>query len=201
MEEEATTVHSVKKIRLSHLLSAVKLATGPATPPPAFTAAEIETVRREAYQRGFEDASAMIETQLLEQREEVAHLQEKTLQALAGHHEALERQLRAALPELTMEIVRRVLGSMEPDQEAVFKIVSEVLQGLAPGPETVEVCLSGRDLKLMVNYQAGLRDRYPQIEFRVDPDLQPGDCIVTSRFGALDGRLATKLRSVDHILQ
>ena len=193
-------VHSVK-IRLSNLLSGVKLATGPATPRPMFTAEELEAARREGYQRGFEDASAMIETQLLEQREEVSHLQDKTLQALGGHHDALERQFRAALPELTMEIVRRVLGGMEPDKDAVFKIVSEVLQGIAPGPETVEVCLSNRDLKLMENYQTGLRDRYPQIEFRVDPDLEPGDCIVTSRFGALDGRLATKLRSVDRILQ
>jgi len=197
---EESPVHSVK-IRLSNLLGGVKLATGPATPPPMFTAEELEAARRESYQRGFEDASAMIETQLLEQREEVSHLQDKTLSTLASHHDSLDRQLRAAIPELTMEIVRRVLGGMEPDQDAVFKIVSEVLQGLAPGPETVEVCLSTRDLKLMENYQSGLRDRYPQIEFRVDPDLQTGDCIVTSRFGALDGRLATKLRSVDRILQ
>jgi flagellar biosynthesis/type III secretory pathway protein FliH len=193
-------MHSVK-IRLSSLLSGAKLATGPATPPPTFTAEEQEIARREAYQRGFEDASAMLEMQLVEQRGEVSHLQEKTLSAFAGHHDSLERQLRIALPDLTMEIVRRVLGGMEPDQDAVLKIVSEVLHGIAPGPETVEVCLSSRDLKLMENYQAGLRNRYPQIEFRADPDLQPGDCIVTSRFGALDGRLATKLRSVDRILQ
>jgi flagellar biosynthesis/type III secretory pathway protein FliH len=166
-----------------------------------FTAEELETARREGYQRGFEDASAVIETQLLEQRTEVAHLQQKTFQALESHHDSLTRQLRAAMPQMTMEIVRRVLGGMQPDQDAVFRIVNEVLQGVAPGPETVEVCLSERDLKLMENYQAGFRERYPQIEFRADPDLQAGDCIVTSRFGALDGRLATKLRSVDRLLQ
>jgi flagellar biosynthesis/type III secretory pathway protein FliH len=56
-------------------------------------------------------------------------------------------------------------------------------------------------LKLIESFQAGFRERYPQIEFRADPDLQPGDCVVTSRFGALDGRLATKLRSIDRLLQ
>jgi flagellar biosynthesis/type III secretory pathway protein FliH len=111
------------------------------------------------------------------------------------------RQLRVAIPELTMEIVRRVLGGMQPNKEAVLQIVSEVLEGIAPGPRTLEVSLSDRDLKLVESYQAGLRDRFPQIEFRADPDLQPGDCIVTSRFGALDGRLATKIRSVDRLLQ
>jgi flagellar biosynthesis/type III secretory pathway protein FliH len=197
--EEATSVHSANSIKLTSPLLAVKLAT--AAPAPAYTAQEMDAARREAYQRGFEDASAMIETQLVEQREEVSHLQQNTLQELAGHHDDLARQIRAALPELTMDIVRRVLGGMKPNKDAVQKIVDEVLQGIAPGPGTVEICLSECDLKLMETYQAGLRERYPQIEFRTDPELQPGDCIVTSRFGALDGRLATKLRSVDRLFQ
>ena len=61
--------------------------------------------------------------------------------------------------------------------------------------------MNERDLKLMESYQPGLRDKYPQIEFRADSQLQPGDCMVTSRFGALDGRVATKLRSIDRLLQ
>jgi flagellar biosynthesis/type III secretory pathway protein FliH len=198
--EEPNQMHSVRTIHLPQLLLSVELAGEPA-PPPMFTGEDLETARRGAYQRGFEDASAMIETQLIEQREEVAHLQEKTLKGLAGHNDALTRQVRAAIPELTMEIVRRVLGGMQPDQNAVQKIVDEVLKGVAPGPDTVEVCMSERDLKLIESYQANLREKYPQIAFRADPDLEAGDCIVTSRFGALDGRLATKLRSVDRLFQ
>jgi flagellar biosynthesis/type III secretory pathway protein FliH len=193
----------VKTIRLPHLLVSVELASEPAAPAPApaFTAEELEAARREGYKRGFEDASAMIEAQIAEQREEMGHLQQKTLQALADHHDSLTRQLRETMPELTIEIVRRLLGGMEPTQEAVLRIVNEVLQGVQPGPEEIEVCLSDHDLKLMENYQTGFRDRYPRIAFRADPGLQPGDCTVTTRFGALDGRLATKLRSVDRLLQ
>ena len=195
-------MRSVKTIRLSHTLASVILAgDAAAAPEPKFTAQDLEAARREGYKRGFEDASAVIETQLVEQREDVAHLQHKTFQALASHHESLTRQLRVAMPELTMEIVRRVLGGMEPDKAAVLKIVNEVLQGIAPGPEAVEVSLSARDLKLVETYQPGFRERHPQIEFRADPDLLPGDCTVTSRFGSLDGRLATKLRSVARLLQ
>jgi flagellar biosynthesis/type III secretory pathway protein FliH len=195
-------VRQVKTIRLPHLLVSVALSNGQAAPPaPTFTADELEAARREAYQRGFEDASAVVETQIVEQREEVVHLQQKTLQALADRHDALARQMREAVPALTMEIVRRVLGGMEPTEKAVAQIVNEVLQGIAPGPEEVEVCLSPRDLKLIETYQPGLRERYPRMLFRADPGLQAGDCIVTSRFGALDGRLATKLRSVDRLLQ
>ena len=194
-------MHSVKTIRLPHVLASVMLAGKPAEPELRFTAEEVEAARRDGYKRGFEDASAVIETQLVEQRQEVSHLQQNTFQSLASHHESLTRQLRAAIPELTMEIVRRVLGGMEPDQGAVLRILNEVLQGIAPGPEAVEVSLSARDLKLVESYQPGLRERFPQIEFRADPDLLPGDCTVASRFGSLDGRLATKLRSVDRLLQ
>ena len=193
-------MHSVK-IHLPQALVSAVLTTEALTPAPMFSAQELEDARRQGYQRGFEDASAVIETQLIEQREEVVHLQQKTFEGLTGHHDSLVRQLRAAIPELTMDIVRRVLGGMQPDPDAVLRIVNEVLQGIAPGPENVEISLSGRDLQLLESYESGLRERYPQIEFRADPDLQPGDCIVTSRFGALDGRLATKLRSVDRLFQ
>ena len=194
-------MHSVKTIRLAHPLVSVVLAAQAAAPSPMVPVEEVEAARAKGYQSGFEDASAAIEAQLVEQRQEVSHLQQKTFQALAAHHESLSRQLRAAVPDLTMDIVRRVLGGMEPDPAAVMRIVNEVLQGIAPGPEVMEVSLSARDLKLIETYQSGFRDRYPQILFRTDPDLRPGDCVVTSRFGSLDGRLATKLRSVDRLLE
>jgi flagellar biosynthesis/type III secretory pathway protein FliH len=194
-------MHNVRKIRLHGPLKGLNLSAHGQQNAATFTAQDLENSRRDGYQRGFEDASAMIESQLVEQREEVLHLQQKTLQAFTDHHDTLTRQMRASLPELTIEIVRRVLCGMKPEAETVMAIVGEVMASLAPGPETVEVCLAARDLKLLESYQAGLRERYPQIEFRVDPDLQTGDCIVTSRFGALDGRLTTKLRSVERMLE
>jgi flagellar biosynthesis/type III secretory pathway protein FliH len=192
---------SAKTIRLPEPLLSVEITKESAATVPTVTRQELEAARREGYQRGFEDASAMIETQLIEQREEVTHLQQRTFHSLASHHEDLIRQVRAAMPEMTMEIVRRVLGGMEPDKDAVLKIVDEVMHSISPGPEEVEVCLSERDLKLIESYEGALRDKFPQIQFRADSQLQPGDCMVTSRFGALDGRVATKLRSVDRLLQ
>ena len=112
----------------------VAIASESAASGPMVTTQELEAARREGYQRGFEDASAMIETQLVEQREEVAHLQQKTFQAIASHHEDLTRQVRAAIPEMTMEVVRRVLGGMEPGKDAILKIVHEVLHNIAPDP-------------------------------------------------------------------
>ena len=60
---EATIVRSVRTIRLPQALVSVTLARTPASPVEMFAAEEVETARREGYQRGFEDASAVIETQ------------------------------------------------------------------------------------------------------------------------------------------
>jgi hypothetical protein len=36
----------------------------------------------------------------------------------------------------------------------------------------------------------------PHVKFIEDPSLQSGDCQVKSRFGLLDGRIATKVRKI-----
>lgn len=178
-----------------------EVVLAPATPEPSFSAADLEAARREAYQRGFEDASAMLETQLVEQREELVHLQQQTFQSVANQHESLIEQLRAALPDLTMETVRRVLAGVEPDRAAVTLFVNELLSEIAPGPGLIEISLSERDLQLIAGYEADFREKYPQLEFRLDAALRPGDCLLRSRFGALDGRLATKLKTVERFLR
>lgn len=42
---------------------------------------------------------------------------------------------------------------------------------------------------------------HENIKFRIDNDLKPGDCQVKSRFGLLDGRIATKLKRIQLELQ
>ena len=42
-----------------------------------------------------------------------------------------------------------------------------------------------------------LLEGYPNVTFHEDPTLTPGDCQIKSRFGLLDGRVATKLRKIE----
>ncbi len=46
-----------------------------------------------------------------------------------------------------------------------------------------------------------LLDGYPNVKFFEDSSLISGDCQVKSRFGLLDGRIATKLRRVEEEIQ
>lgn len=178
-----------------------RIAFRDAPPVLEYTEAQLDAARREGHQRGLEEASRMLEKQLLEQRAEVVHLQSETFSSLAKQHAALVEQFRALVPELTMSAARRVLAGIEIDRDLVLRLVAEVLHEIAPSREAIEVALSARDLQLVEGNEAAFREKHPEILFRADAELQPGDCRVRSRFGIIDGRLETKLRSVEKCLQ
>ena len=46
-----------------------------------------------------------------------------------------------------------------------------------------------------------LLSEYPEVKFFVDDSLESGDCQIKSRFGLLDGRVATKLRKIEEELR
>lgn len=163
--------------------------------------AQVEAAHKEGYQRGFEEASMLLQRQLLDQREDVLHLQQKTFSALAKHHETLIAQLGQALPNLTMEAIRRIIAGIEIDSGLVVQIVNELLSEIHPGPGALEVALSEHDLRLIAANEESFRSKYPGIHFTADADLRPGDCVVRSLFGTIDGRLATKLKTVEAMLQ
>jgi flagellar biosynthesis/type III secretory pathway protein FliH len=186
-------------IQVSRPLRNVRLVR-PA-PPVFYTADDLEAARRESYQRGSTDTSALMEQHLVEQRDEILHLQDKTFAALIDCNNDLVTQLRSALPELTLEAVRRVLAQTEIDRELVLRLVEELLIEISDGRQTIEVILSARDLELIEGVDARFREKFPELEFRADAELQSGDCIARSRHGAIDGRISTKLKTVERAFQ
>lgn len=186
---------AIESIRFSRPLRKVTLV-GPQLPVSRH-AAEMEAVKNESYQRGCADTSAVMEQHLVEQRAELLHLQDKTFAALIDRNNDLVEQLRRALPELTLEAVRRVLAKTEIDREMVLRLIEELLSEITEGRQTVEVSLCAHDLGLIEGADARFREKFPEIEFRAETELTPGDCIVRSRHGAIDGRIATKLNTVE----
>ena len=70
---------SADAIHFSRKLRKVKIV--PLQPPVFYSAAELEAAKKESYQRGCGDTSAVMEQHLVEQREELVHLQDKTFAA------------------------------------------------------------------------------------------------------------------------
>jgi len=162
---------------------------------------EREAFRKAAYQQGFEDASAFLNQQLVEQRGEVIRLQEETFTAIAEQHAGQLDELRRLLPGLVMEIARRALSGLEPDRGRVEGAIAEVMAEIVPGARDVEIALHPADLELIGHFDPEFEGKYAGIRFVSDSNLKVGDCTMRSRFGVVDGRLETKLENLSRALQ
>ena len=166
-----------------------------------FTGEDLEAARRDGYRRGGEEATRLLEKQMLEQRAEMVALQSETFAAITRQREALTQQMREVVPALALEAVARVLADAEFDRETVLRIANDLLSEVATGREEVELQLAPHDLELIAGYEETFREKHPAIVFHANPELRPGDCKILSKFGFIDGRLATKLRALEGFLK
>lgn len=162
---------------------------------------EHEAAIETAHKKGFQEATDSLNQQILEQRAEIAHLQEKLFVSVAEQANALAHQVSEMLPDLVIEIARRVLAGMEPDQAVVKKIITETLAEIAPGSSDVEVVLNPQDFALVGDIDKEFEQKFPGIKFSTDPELTPGDCRAKSRFGTIDARIFTKLQNMGRSLK
>jgi len=157
---------------------------------------DVDAACEEARRRGFDEAMEMLNRQILDQRSEIAQLQDATFRAVADLHEALVAQAKQVLPALALEIAKRTLAGIEPDRKMVAGIAAETLAEISPGSTGVEIWLSPTDFKLATGLQEEFSQTYPGIRIQEDPELLSGDCRARSRFGAIDARISTKLDNV-----
>jgi len=166
-----------------------------------FQVEKTEPAVEAAYQKGFADASEFLNKQVAEQRAEVVQLMEQTFKSLEEQQGHLLRQVGEALPELALEIARRVLCGLEPDRERIKRTVEEVLGELSPNTRDVEITMHRADLELLASYEERFRDLYPGVRFAADDSLTIGDCKLRSSFGLVDATIATKLEKISRSLR
>ncbi|MCX7712311.1 MAG: FliH/SctL family protein [Chthoniobacterales bacterium] len=191
---------SHRTIRFKTPPKAVLLARSPNEEQMAFIQQQIEQAREEGRRQGREEVMAILNAQILEQRSQFAHLQENTFRSITAAHAELCEQLRKALPLLALEVARRVLGGIELDRTIIHTVAAETLQELAPGTPDVELRLCPLDYELVRNIEREFNHIYPNLRIVSDPELRPGDCIARSHFGTIDGRLETKLQSIQEAI-
>ena len=166
-----------------------------------FSGDDVEAARREGYRRGSEEATRLLERQMIEQRSEMVALQSGTFAAVAHQQELLTQQMHEVVPALALEAVARVLADAEFDRDTILRIANDLLSEVASGREEVELQLAPPDLDLIAGFEDGFREKHPAIVFCANPELRTGDCKILSRFGFIDGRLCTKLRALEGFLK
>ncbi len=154
-----------------------------------------------SFRRGFQEANDLLTKQILDQRAEIAQLQDSLFHSISKQAESLTLQLSEVLPDLVIEITQRVLAGMTPDRPAVERLISETLDEIAPGSTDVEVFLNAQDLALVEGIANDYAHKYPGIKLTADPELALGDCRAKSRFGMIDARVFTKLQNIARSLK
>jgi len=161
-----------------------------------YTDTEVEALRKEAFRQGQDAARSFADRQLVDIRSDVQQLQDGIFAKLADFEPVLVSQIRAALPDLALDLARRLMAGFEPGPEIIERICSEALNQLLPERDNLELILSPRDAQLLEELNPAWLQRYPGLKVRADISLAAGDCQVRSRFGLTDARRVTKLETL-----
>ena len=165
-----------------------------------YTAGEVDEAIHGAYERGLAEARAASEAELTKLRADARAVIDGAFSKVVERHEYSLAQIRALLPKLVSEATSRVIAGVEVDGDLVRSVVNDLLGDVTPGADAVEVQLCPADLARVAGFDQELRHKFPNIHLTENRELQPKDCVVKTRFGVLDGRIASKLKSVEGLL-
>ncbi len=162
------------------------------------TAAELLAARAAGHQAGGDAARAFSAQQLVELRAEFQALQHGLFQGLIAAHDQLLAEVRAALPELTVELGRRLLADFVPPPELVERLCRSALDQLYPERDGLELVVSPGDAATLDRLQPSWSVHFTHLRITIDDTLNPGDCLVRSRFGVTDARASAKVEALRH---
>jgi flagellar assembly protein FliH len=184
-------------IRFSHALQSVRLVpNGPAPDPEE----RVRNAERAAYQRGRRDAEKALGEQLLQQRAELAELQQGVLQSLRNVLPGLIQESEKILVDLALEAAAKVVAGLPINANLVQAVVREAIQQLEDTTE-ISVNLHPNDLALLRKHQSPILEGLPEtgsIRFAASSEVTQGGCLVHTRYGLLDARRETKFEQLRH---
>lgn len=180
--------HHLKTARIAHQSAA------PAPEPEPEPAAEVDVaaIEKKAYERGRNEA----QKEFKEKIEAARVLQGDLLSRLQEAEQALAETVEAALPELVIEGVRRVIPQWSPEAEDIQGVIQGMLSGLEGESGPLEIRLNERDKAHLEELGGSLSRDFSATTLIADPGLRSGECVVSGRFGMVDGRFESKLNGL-----
>jgi len=169
-------------------------------PVITYSSGEYDRAVNEAYHRGVEESRNALEAEIIRVSAEAEAANSGALSRLAERHEQAVSQMRALLPRLVVDATERVVSGIPVDATFVKAVVNDLLNDVAPGAENVEIQLCPEDAAKVVGFDQELRHKFPTLQLIENKDIASGDCLVKTRFGVLDGRMASKLKAVEGLL-
>jgi flagellar biosynthesis/type III secretory pathway protein FliH len=164
--------------------------------PPPVAGQMVPVIEQTGYERGYGDAEALYQKQILEQRGEMAELQNGLLQSIDARHEELIAEINRNLPDIILAVVAKIWGGLELSADNLAGIVEDVLAELSPGGEKLDLYMHPADARLLRAYEKNPEKTFPLLTIHEDENLQSGDVTLRSRFGHVDARIENKFRKI-----
>ena len=155
---------------------------------------EARALEKNAYERGYDEASALYSKQIMEQRSEVIQLRDSVFKRIEKEFTAWTDEVNRRLPGLAMAIASRILGRVEISGTIVQAVILDVMGNLSTGHEELEIRLNADDLSALMNLDEADRGQLSKLSFKEDPGLKSGDCLIQGRYGLVDARMETRLK-------
>ena len=157
---------------------------------------------RAAYERGRREGEKVLGEQLLQQRAELAELQNGILSSLQRALPDVVRESENAVLNLALESAQKIIAGLPINAELVDAVVREALRQVEDTAE-VTVQLHPEDLALLRRNASTLLNGLPEsgpLKFRPSTEITRGGCLVQTRFGLLDARRETKFEQLKQSL-
>lgn len=164
-------------------------------PPRAIRLVSVTApIDKESYQKGYEAAKAEDTAEL----ERYRRVSEDGLNQVRQQFESLLEDLKRDVPELLIQLLKRIWGEAALSQESLGALLESTLKEVSPQSETLTVFASSQDFKTFSDMD--LTQISHSIEIKEDPQLTHADLKIQTQFGMLDARIHQKIQATESVL-
>lgn len=182
-------------------LEAAVAHESPGKPAEYFSAEQLAAEYKRGRLDGARETDQDVERRFVEFRSEVSSVLNGLFARLGDAESSVSQQIQAALPELALEVARRLLHGHTPPADAIEGMCAHAMSAVFPEVQDLEVVVGERDHGIVERLLPAWRNSYPGVKVCVNPGFAPGECQVRSRFGVVDARHEAKLRVLSRELQ
>lgn len=151
-----------------------------------------------AYEQGRRDGEQALGEQLLQQRNEMAELQNGVVNSLKQMLPQMAREMESVLIQLALESAQKLVAGLPIDSKTVEAVVREALSQVQDMTE-VSIRIHPDDLALLRKHESPLLEGLPEtgpLRFVGSSDVSRGGCVIQTRFGVIDAQRETKLEQL-----
>ncbi|HEY0961890.1 MAG TPA: FliH/SctL family protein [Pseudomonadales bacterium] len=169
---------------------------GEAASNPQEEERDLETLRKEAYAKGFAEGHGKGLVQAQTETNRRLQSLDMVLNALAKPYEDINQQAIDSLAKLAGKIARcLVKRELRTEPETIIALVRDTVSILNSSAEKLNVFLNPEDAQLIqsITRTSSEKSRWKLID---DPLIPRGDCRVTSRDATVDGSLMARINTI-----